>query len=361
MGVSPIQKTKYNASVFLNFLLIAVIVGIIFTQKPAEATVESIISTNQTDMLPVAENRDNASSYKQFLALGLSEAQAKALVLHGFHLELKTSVAKYSSEFWCESPHKSQLKYIAATFKNNNKLRTLLVSEFGAEAETDLLFKEIFHPLEMQYPFLSSSEQIALQKLQFEQQQNMFAGAPGQSNTLAHSPADILSTESWREFQLRASPIADRLRQSGVVFNENSFRKTVGLLTGSSDTPNPRTVNLDEQTVRALRDLLGQEAVFKIRLQLEPQFANLVRAGRQHGLSDEDISTAYQVMTEHNSVIADAYQQKQFNGEEGATQLRAALLERREQLVSLFGDEATDALLQPRPKQPQLPFPIPRL
>ena len=66
-------------------------------------------------------------------------------------------------------------------------------------------------------------------------------------------------------------------------------------------------------------------------------------------------------MTEHNSVIADAYQQKQFNGEEGATQLRAALLERREQLVSLFGDEATDALLQPRPKQPQLPFPIPRL
>jgi hypothetical protein len=161
MGVSPIQKPKYYASVFLNFLLIAVIVGIVFTQKPAKATVESIISTNQTDMFPVTENRDNASNHRQFLALGLSEAQAKALVLCGFHSELKTSVAKYSSEFWRESPHKGQLKYIATTFKNNNKLRTLLVSEFGAEAETDLLFKEIFHPLEMQTPFLSTSEKQA--------------------------------------------------------------------------------------------------------------------------------------------------------------------------------------------------------
>ena len=357
--MSQIQKPKYYTSVLLNFILIAVVIGVFVTKDSENTTKFSIINANETNRVSALEGHNAAASYKEFLALGLSEEQAKVLVLHSLHSELNNSLPESSNEFWHESPHKEQIMLIASSFEINDKLRDSLLSEFGAEAKSDPLFRQIFFPLDIQYPFLSSTEQIALQKLQFEQQRNMLGGIPRQANAQVQNPADILSSESWHEFQLRVSPVAEGLRQSGVGFDESSFRQTVTILTGGSSSPNSRQVIFDDQSASALMDLLGHEAVFRLRTQFDPQFANLVQAGRQHNLSDQDISIAHQVIAEHDPSIADAYQQRQFDSDAGTKQMYAAVQERREQLVSLFGDEATDALLRPKPQQPDFLFQSP--
>lgn len=171
---------------------------------------------------------------------GLSDRQAKAVILQALHEQYIDPIPVPEDRYWAESPHKAQITYMLSLMDAYDQVRFALRDQFGDRSVSDPVFKRVFQPLALQSPYLSSEEQVALQRFQAEQQLQMLSrsllnpealvqGDPGSWRPASKpaqpaEPSHLLSDTSWREHRLRASFLANQMRNSGVVFTETSFR-----------------------------------------------------------------------------------------------------------------------------------------
>ncbi len=351
-------KRKFYVSLTANILVAASAIYVYIAQpdrapNPAQSLVQPAptITLQQTTKTP--------KDYSQLINAGLNDRQAKAVIVQQLVEQYVESIPLPENRYWEQNPHRSSISYMLPLIDAYDQVRQALYNQFGNAASSDPAFEFAFKPLALQSPYLSSEEQVVLQRFQAEQQLKLFAGAPEDPTSEIADPSTLLSVSSWNEYRLRSSFLADQLRHSGVSFTEATFRDTYALLNEGLNQGMSGDMGMTNDKRQKLTDLLGQDAMLKLWSQLDPTFAARLSAGQQSGLSDNDILAAQDIIDDANQAIADAHQQRQIDPETGLEQMMSAINERREQLVALIGDDATDALLQAQPQQPQNPlFPI---
>ena len=278
--------------------------------------------------------------------------------LFASHVE---SLGTPEDQYWVQSPLAAQSSHLKELLDAQSRMRDAVVAEYGAQAVMDAAFQTLFHPLALQAPFLSSAEQIALQRAQLEQQiklfenQQLLAGPPGLSPVPGgpalefSDPVSVLDETSRLEYELRMSPLADLLRGSGAQFTEATFRQAFALLApffGSTGPVTPEAMNIYR---KQLTGLVGVSSTLAIWSQIDPSLAAQVSIGRQRGLSDDDLLDAYHIIATANVMLYEARQIRGKDAKASRSMMRRALDTRREQLTDLVGAELADLLMTARP------------
>jgi hypothetical protein len=315
----------------------------------------------QDHVAPRDSDPSNPTNYfRRLRALGLSTEETKLLLLSSLEKQLLSSVQPTLAERYWESD--ATEKHLSAELElvgRRDAVRTTLISIYGPEAEHDPLLKGAFRPLDQRYAFLSSAEQVALQKYQLRRQLDQVAergATPIQappSRTNSSGPTDqqsmsemseFLDSESLAEFLYRYSPLAEQIRSARVPLNENEFRRTFQELQRLNQEGSQATAYLEVRD--ALRGLLGTDRLTRLWAARDPLFAALQSSARQLGLTEEKTLAAYQVLTDSQEAVTKAATLRGAEPERSRAQLQSAVNSQRERLASLLGEDIAQQVLR---------------
>lgn len=350
----------------LSLILSGVLVFSLLFENKKNVSLPSGIS----ETLKTNSNSDVITDYHELLNLGLSETQAKRLVYDELKDTLGLNDPQVNDIYWANT-RALKAASIRKKYAIQAQLRRSLIDLFGSSAEDNQVFSEVFRPLQSKFPFLTSDEQIAVQKIQFEHQIAImskpqiksFSPTSGNSanpQQLAISPLSlsanvkpVLSDESALEYDLRASFLSSQLRESDVKFSEESFRKTYSLLAdlflAHTSSRAPGQHQLPDKTLmdrRAdLEDLLGIEDSLKVIVTLDPEFKNLQRQALSLNLNEEQLMTAYELGLNARKALTDGIRARGENPEVGLQMIREAANNHWNQLSQQLGDEVAEQLL----------------
>ena len=308
----------------------------------------------RTDEIPSLITRQaEQGSYQYYRDAGLSDAEAKGLVLQHLRHRYVDAVPLPEDRFWEQRPLEAQSGYRLHLLEAHAQLRSALRLQFGEAAQTEPVFATLFQPMAVHAPYLAPQEQLALQRFQAERPLQLattmaqaLAGANAK-NTVPAMPAEpssVLSEAAWREYRLRSSPLAERLRNSGVAFTETSFRAAYEIL--SEDFPVQQPLYPYQLTAQRHRlvDLLGESAALQLWSQVDVGFSALVLAGQQQGLRDTEILAAYDIISDTEQAIFDAQHPRDHDRQSAMGLINQALAQQRDQLVRLIGESGADVL-----------------
>ena len=323
-----------------------------------------------SDSLKINVNTDVITDYLELLNLGLSETQAKRLVYEELRDTLGLNDFKVEDIYWANS-NVSKAASIREKYEIQNQIRQGLIDLFGSSARDNPVFSEAFRPLQLQFPFLTPDEQVAVQKIQLDHQISMMSkpqiksflpvsgNAASQqhlavsSSSLSADVKSVLNEESALEYDLRASFLSSQLRESDVDFTEESFRQTYVLLADlfpakpqsmiSGQHQLPDNTLVDRRV--GLEELLGAEDTLKIMVTLDPGFQKLQRQAVTFNLSEQELMTAYEIGLNARKALMDGIRTKAENPEIGLQMIRDAANNHWNQLSQQLGDEAAEQLL----------------
>lgn len=381
-----LNMNSKTLSFFSLSLAIAALVAIYYaldtsvSKLPPEDT-QGRLSNKTSVVVPEKTNID----YLGLVKNGLSELQAKQLIFQQIKDTDRSELTNIKDRFW-ESDKTAKTFLLQNKLWSQQRIRDDLIRIFGDSAWEDPTFSEVFKPLQLQFPFLSAKEQIAVHKVQVEhhlaalksqKMQTQFL----QSNQDAHQftplsvgfPAadvsEVLSEEAAYEYDLRTSMLAHQLRDSGVDFNEEKFRKTYDLLTDvlpavRSEKPVGR-VKIPESTLvdrrTALQNLLGSEDSMKVIVALDPEFRILQRKAAKLELEVEQLMTAYEISLETRKAILDAIRTKEHSPEIGIEMIRQAGENQWNRISQQLGEDIAKKMLGPTGRfdyQQPIVFPV---
>ncbi|MDA9091155.1 hypothetical protein OAE19_03520 [Porticoccaceae bacterium] len=361
------DKQKINF-IFLSLILITAF-GLYTFFEPAQPPLDE--EPNKSYVLDYSVDQrnslDKASDYKELLSLGLSDEQAKRLILQ----ELKDiHSSTQSQDIYWKTTTASKAALVRQHYVSQQKIRDALIARFGQSTWDEPLFSEVFLPLQKQFPFLTAQEQIALQKFQIDRQIAMMS-APQTSppfqlsrqnpQRLASRPvtplsgdvSSILSEKSAFEYNLRMSMLAHQFRASEVDFTENTFRRAYRLLEDlfparASVTPTDRGKLPDSTLVDRrydLNELVGAENTLKLMATLDPEFREIQRRAGGLNLNEEQILTAYEISLAARKAIFDGVRAKEVNPQIGVEMIRDAANTQWNQISTHLGEEVAEKLL----------------
>ncbi|GEM_PF-183643 len=323
------------------------------------------------------------SDFQALIDLGLSKAQAKQLIFQQLKDTYRISNSKIENTYW-KNTNASKADYILQKQAVQQQIRDELVALIGQSARDEPSFIEVFRPLQAQFPFLTSQEQIAVQKIQIDHQTAIMKApkveaslSPFPQRTNSHhlpmSPVSvnvnsILSDQSAFEYVLRTSFLARQLRESDVEFTEESFRKAYRLLADLFPAA-PSVIDRYQQRLpdktlvdrrEDLDELLGAMNTLKIMSTLDPEFQKLQLKASGLNLDEEQIMTAYEISLEARMAIFDGIRTREDNPEVGVQMIRQAANNHWNQLSQQLGDEVAEQLLgsssrRANSQQPQVP------
>jgi hypothetical protein len=227
-----------------------------------------------------------------------------------------------SDRYW-SADGEYQSAYMAALAEGLRSIRDDLVSRYGAEVKDDPALHWLYRPLDPLYRFLTSDQQLAVQRLRLERDLSLQAAARGAGRTAgtnapgaANAPgvamgagdaatlaimqeyraglAALLDADTLLEFELRDSATAQQLRASGVDLAEDEFRQVYALMAGLQDASG----QVDDviETRDRLRSLLGSRRFALLWAARDPMYAEVVGIMQKHGLSDALALSVYEVM-----------------------------------------------------------------
>lgn len=366
------QKTIF---LFLCLILIAIFGFDLFldtdeaTSAPSSGVEKSNVYISDDRNAPVSSS-DNDSNYQELLDRGFSAKQAKRLILQ--ELQDVHSTTELQDIYW-KTTEASKVALVGQKHASQQKIRDALKARFGQSARDEPIFREVFLPLQKQFPFLTSHEQIALQQLQIDHQISMMSTpqarthfSPSRGNpkqlasllptTLSLDVSLILSKESAFEYNLRMSTLAHQLRKSDVDFSEETFRKAYQILENLFSVTPSNTVSGRQQLPDStlvdrrvdLDELLGSENTLKIMVALDPEFQELKRRATAINLNEEQLMMAYEISLEARKAIFEGVRVKESNPEIGVEMIRDAANNHWNQISQQLGDEVAEKLLSPK-------------
>lgn len=255
-----------------------------------------------------------------------------------------------------------ELDYVRAIQAANDKVRAELVKICGPDAVSEPLFWRIFRPMDPMYSFLSSTQQVAVQRSKLERDKRLYdaqkAAGPGASVAidagLARSAdesyraalAQILGEAGRFELALRDSPEARELRESGVDFSETEFRESFRLLAGMRRPD----AGIDDVVAarEGLRTLLGDRRFAELWSTRDPMFARLESAARKHDLDESGLIALYSLVNDFQDERMRAARLTRLDPRRAAETIEAIDADERHQLQRLVGDELTAEILRGR-------------
>ena len=299
----------------------------------------------------VAPAVDNSSYFQGLLTKGLTTQEAQLLILYNIKQQYFTTPPK--TKYWQPFTGNNPLLDVV---EQAHQVRTALLKLFGEAAKNNMLFKDAFYPLAHEADYLSSADQIAIfeqiVKRQVTQAELMRKGlVPAQLSDLSFSmgdPSDILAADAAFEWKLRKSYLAQRLRNSGVSFDEQTFRDSYKLLAPIYDIdPDAVTPNYSDlsSAFNGLETLLGEDDANRVQASLDPGFPQFQHIAEQQGLNPDQVLTAYGIISDGQAQLMSAIDTMS-SGEDGAMQLmNQATATRDGRLASFIGHELAQQLI----------------
>ena len=325
------------------------------TSLPERRTNETRPSADTAVVLASNGDVDAAALRQLLMEQGLSEHETKLAVLGFLNAAALDRAASVPSEYWRADDARNNASRIEAAERRGEATRKTLVAIYGDAAQDDPAFATAFRPLQERLPFLSSEQQIALRRLRLEQRPAaaQTIGGPGPANTSgppqrASSTAsdapirELLRDEStYREYAMRESSLAHRLRATGVEFTEREFRAVFELMDDFSAGANPAAFVVQRE---AVRKVLGRERAIALWAATDPLFPAIKQAAQQHGVPESSTLDAYEAVVaaqddllRMSSGVRDPQQ---------GQQIRERIEQRDSMLRSLVGEAAASAVIE---------------
>jgi hypothetical protein len=330
-------------SVALNIGLLA---HIISSSNNAELEVQT-----DTAQMGMPSNSLHQANYKKLLSKGLSDYQAKSLILDALGGAQPFSTAPDKANYWTPSVSNVRVERIQSRLDSQRKIRISLVEIFGETAKADSAFSKLFQPLAQRLPFLSSDQQIAVQEQRVSAEINTLKRS--QSGNYDGEQArvnvtDLLPAEAAFEYGVRYSTKAEQLRHADIDFSEELFRDTFRVVAATSNELGKRqqggSAIIQQRT--ELRALLGQDDATRVMAALDSRFANMSKKGRFQGLTQDQLYFVYQIIADSEAQMIRGYHLRQTNQNAGIKLIREASATRNTKLASYLGEEVAGLLMK---------------
>ena len=292
------------------------------------------------------ETDDLNHFHSSLLAQGFTQDQTKPLLfttLKQLHID---SIKKPDDKFWIHQPL-AQVEYMEALFQGYQQVREALQAIYGDAVKDDPMVSDVFYPVANQYPFLASEKQIAVQKMQLEMQKTAVLmqsqGANPRGLPPEQSPQRRLSraldTAQLTEYQLRTSPLANKMRQSKVVFTEAKFRKAYDVLLRlqhSNDSQAPLDVRSD------LNELLGDEDGLLLWAAIDPIYSVLRQVAARHNVPEGQALSAYDLILSARKDVSEAAAMRDSDPQQAVYQVQGIMSSLKNQLAEMVGEAAAN-------------------
>ena len=300
----------------------------------------------QAARIVLSEANNLNDFHSSLLAQGFTQDQTKPLLfttLKQLHID---SIKKPDDKFWLHQPL-AQVEYMEALFQGYQQVRETLQAIYGAAVKDDPMVSDVFYPVASQYPFLGSQKQIAVQKMQLEIQKTAVLmqsqGANPRGLPPEQSPqrrlARVLDTTQLTEYQLRTSPLANKMRQSKVVFTEAKFRKAYDVLLRlqhSNDSQAPVDVRSD------LNDLLGDEDGLLLWAAIDPIYSVLKQVATRHNVPEGQALSAYDLILSARKDVSEAAAMRDSGPQQAVYQVQEIMSSLKNQLAEMVGEVAAN-------------------
>jgi len=296
--------------------------------------------------LPLATVNQPHSHYAQLREIGLSDTQAKMLIVQELKTQYRSQQGVTEYEYWRVKRSQVLAQQIEDVIKGERKVRTRLRVLFGDEVIADQSLQEVFSPSTYQR-FLSPSDQIVLREHQLRQHKGCIAEelASGVDELVN---AGILTDHGILEFRLRYSPLAARLLGSGVIFSEQNFRDSYLALAPIYE--NSQSHAFDATTLIAqrnkLKQLMGSGDSVRIFANLDSRFLSLKTVAQHYNLTEIQLFAAYKIISDSEEEMIEGYFVRQSNPQRGIRMIREAAQHREQRLADYLGDDVGRSLMR---------------
>ena len=189
------------------------------------------------------------------------------------------------------------------TFECFDQQRHMLVSIFGREVKENHLFEKLFYPLNDTLDFLSSDEQIEVDRLDREETTRLeeIRNVPerlGQREQVidhfARSVQELLSPEDYELYRARRSNAGRLLRfdhkMEEFFTSEAEYIAVVRIL--------EEEIESQELAAVRLKDYFGPSRYVDFQKRRDPAYAGFKSVGDRYGLNDQLVMDVYQTQIE---------------------------------------------------------------
>ena len=303
-----------------------------------------------TAQMGMSSNSLHQANYKKLLSIGLSDYQAKRLILDALRTQ-SSSITPDKANYWTPSVANDRVERIQSRLDSQRKIRASLVEIFGEKAKTDSAFSQLFEPLAERLHFLSSDQQIAVQEQRVSAEINALKRSQSGSYEGEQAPVNVtklLPAEAAFEYGVRYSTKAEQLRHADIDFSEELFRTTFRIIAATPNSLGKRQQGGSAiiQQRAELRALLGQDDATKVMAALDSRFANMSKKGRFQGLTQDQLYFVYQIIADSEAQMIRGYHLRQTNQNAGIKLIREASATRNTKLASYLGEDVASLLMK---------------
>lgn len=279
-------KTMLIVSLLGNAVLMAI------AWLAAERDTPSLVMAAPTPSGSATATRDERSAEPDF-----HDDEAATLLLAALEARELGAIDNPWDRYW--SAREPRLAHAEAVRDAYGRIRAELVRRYGDAAAAMPQFARAFRPLDAEAGFLSSTEQLELQRrrLAAAVEQSGQSAQPLDSGRAVQGGVelDFLLPAAALEVRLRQSPLAAQLRASGVDFDEHEFRSAFEILERANATPDIRA---RVATTHALTELLGTDRAATVLSVRDPLWPMTERIAREHGRDVAAAKAAYAALSE---------------------------------------------------------------
>lgn len=300
----------------------------------------------RNNSLVVSDSEDLNEVYLSLIKQGLSQEQTKSLLFTKLKQQYIDTIEKPNDKFWIHQPL-AQIEYMEALSMGYQQVRKDLQSIYGHGVKDDPVVRDLFYPVANQYPFLSSQKQIALQQMQLDMHKSAMSmqSQGGDLNGISsgRSPQDmlkaVLDEVTLKEYQLRTSPMADKMRRTDLQFTEQHFRRAFNIL---DQLQSPQGSGVATSILEDLKELLGDQDGLILWAAVDPMFPLIKRISLQHNVSNDKALAAYDLVITAKKEISEAAQQKNSDPQAVIFMIQQLMIDLKNQLSSMVGDSAAN-------------------
>jgi len=326
---------------------------VVFQQYKSKSSRKDQPSTAaiQINSISASEASGAKDILTEIQGLKIPPAAAKQMVAAYFEWKVAPQSSIYP--YW-QSPAVRDARNRITRYQIDEAKRQALIAAFGQSVSDDPDFASIFQPYRDKYPFLSTAKQLEIERLSLEVDRSLLnsGSTPIQAQSILTKARQVftaaletlLTKEEFAQYQLRESPAAKMLANSGFNFNQNEFDAIYPTIPNDDGPIGLR--RLDAETMERARGVLGEERFIEYRKDQDPMFHLLSTIVVAHGPANADINAAYNAVYQNQQEereLGHAGPAPSFNGYEKKEQLKADL---KTKLTTLIGNDATDIFLR---------------
>jgi len=336
-------KSWLVASLVANVALIGLIAfHLSQSDRPAGTAVGD--TAPPPEMIHVAARAPDASERDKMLALSTLETAARA------------ANPPPRPEFWKSDADAQIEAYRLKVEQQLDAMRQTLIARYGVTAAEDPVFARLFRPLDARFPYLSSTSQLALAKLQRARASGAATAGSASVPGLAEAAKAMererefnravraaFTEAEYNAYRLRESPSARQLRASGVVVSEQEFRAAVETL---EKMDSGRTAGGYLEVQQDLNKLLGPERFVRFLASRDPAFQTVRSTAVAQRVQESQVLAVYETIVTAQLSVLDAQRKAGADRAEAAMLIRDIISGRDARIASLVGEEPAREILK---------------